>query len=145
MAEQMSSAQAESMMLSLRSTLQDLQIRSNKVDLNKNKTQLFGFLQGPSNQARESIFGADSAELGLGEKLRRINYSTADQLQRLTNGVTHDLDRRFVDVGPMIAEGIAQSKVGYEDGLKKVIKELILHEYGHFSWPRSPIQREHFA
>lgn len=131
-AEQISSAQAEGMMSSLRSTLQDLQIRSNKVDLNKNKAQLFGFLQGPSNQARETIFGADSSDLALGEKLRRINYSTADQLQRLTNGVTHDLDRRFVDVGPMIAEGIAQSKVGYEDGLKKVIKALILHEYGHF-------------
>ncbi len=131
-AEQLSIAQAESMLGSLRTTLQDLQTRSNKADLNRNKGQMFGLLQGPTSQARQTVFGADGNELGFGEKLRRINYSTADQLQRLTNGVTHDLDRRFVDVGPMIAEGIAQSKVGYEDGLKQVVKELILHEYGHF-------------
>lgn len=130
--EQIATAQAENMMASLRATIQDLQTRSNKADLNRNKAQLFGFPQGPTTQARQAIFGNDDGDLGFNEKLRRINYSSADQLERLTNGVTHDLDRRFVDVAPMIAEGISQSKVGYEDGLKKVIKELILHEFGHF-------------
>lgn len=121
---------AENMMDSYRRTIQDIQLRSARAEFGKGQ-QVFGFPKHPSNADRLSVFGEDDRDLRQDEKLRRLNYSKADYLQRITGGVVHDLDRRFVDVAPLIAEGIVQSKVGYEEGLKRVVKELILHEFGH--------------
>lgn len=130
-ADGLSRAMTENMMDSYRRTMQDLQSRSSRADFGQGK-HVFGFPKSASLADRTSVFGQDERDLRPDEKLRRLNYSQADYLQRITGGVVHDLDRRFVDVAPLIAEGIVQSKVGYEEGLKKVVKELILHEFGHF-------------
>ena len=130
-ADGLSQAMAENMMDSYRRTMQDLQSRSARADFGHGK-HVFGFPKSASAADRASVFGQDERDLRPDEKLRRLNYNQADYLQRITSGVVHDLDRRFVDVAPLIAEGIVQSKVGYEEGLKKVVKELILHEFGHF-------------
>jgi hypothetical protein len=121
---------AETMMESYRKTLQDIQHRSARADFGKGH-HIFGFPKIPSQSDRMTAFGEDDRDLRQEDKLRRLNYNKAEFLQRITSGVVHDLDRRFVDVAPLIAEGIVQSGVGYEEGLKRVVKELILHEFGH--------------
>ncbi|CAN5498672.1 hypothetical protein BH10BDE1_BH10BDE1_24040 [soil metagenome] len=93
--------------------------------------QLFGFLGNSSAEKRAAVFGKDESSMTRQQKYSKLTGASAEMLQRMSGGVVQDVDRRFIDVGPGLIAGLAQSGVSYEEGLHKVIHELIVHEFGH--------------
>lgn len=93
--------------------------------------QLFGFLGDVSAEMRAKAFGNDERSMSRGQKYAKLTERSAEELQRASGGVVHDVDRRFIDVGPQIIAGLSQSGVSYEEGLRKIVLELTLHEFGH--------------
>ena len=55
-----------------------------------------------------------------------------DRLVNISNGSTICMDRTFADVAPGWVQGISESKRDYNDVLRSLVKELIIHEFGHF-------------
>jgi hypothetical protein len=110
----------------------EMQARQERTDaIRADAKQLFGFLGDSSAEKRAAVFGKDESSMTRQQKYSRLTTTSAEMLSRLSGGVVHDIDRRFIDVGPGMIAGLAQSGVSYEEGLHKVVLELILHEYGH--------------
>lgn len=93
--------------------------------------QLYGFANGASQETRERAYGKDELTMSRNEKISKFASRSADELKRISAGVTFDADRRFVDVGPSMIAGLAKTGVTYDAGLRNVIHELIVHEVGH--------------
>ncbi len=67
------------------------------------------------------------------EHMKKVNpLSNQDLIQNLTNSSAICADRTFADVAPGWVQGIRESKREYHDVLRSMIKELIIHEFGHF-------------
>ncbi len=113
-------------------SVSEMQGRQQRSDALRGDTrQLFGFVGEPSSLMREAVFGRDERTMTAREKLSKLTTSSAELLRRQSGAVVHDVDRRFIDVAPQMIAGFAKSGVSYEEGLRKVIHELVLHEFGH--------------
>ena len=117
---------------STETSLGEIQARVGSTEgFRKNTLKLFGFAGTPSVETRRQAFGENEAGLSDREKLAMLTSSAAEKLKGVSAGVVFDTDRRFSDVGPALVAGFAKTGVTYEAGLRKVILELILHEFGH--------------
>lgn len=124
--------QTAKMMTSLRELGAEMQTKSSKADLNGGRMRHMGFPAAPSAAANKSVFGEDGEKLEIDERMKRVSYAGVDTLNRMTLGSSQDTDRRFIDVAPMLARAAEQMGPDYEDGLRRVILNLTLHEFGHF-------------
>lgn len=113
-------------------SMSDLRSRQDQsAELRSDARRTFGFIGDSSQALRSKVFGRDEVSMSAGQKLKTLTTASADELRRSSSGVVHDADRRFIDVGPALVAGFAKSGVSYEQGLRNVIHELILHEFGH--------------
>lgn len=113
-------------------SMSDIKIRQDQTStLRTDPRRAYGFLGDASQTLRSKVFGRDESSMSPGQKLKALTTASADELRRSSSGVVHDADRRFLDVGPALLAGFAKSGVSYEQGLRNVIHELLLHEFGH--------------
>lgn len=134
--QQLSQLQHDGIRQELRKTFEsaagDLYARKERSEaLRTDGKQLFGFLGQSTVEKRSAAFGSEEATMTRQQKYSKLTAQSADQLQRISGGVVHDVDRRFIDIGPGIVAGLTNSGVSFEEGLYKVIHELWLHEFGH--------------
>ncbi|MDX9731702.1 MAG: hypothetical protein RBT63_08025, partial [Bdellovibrionales bacterium] len=123
---------AREMNTSLQKLLSEIQTRTNRDGFRHDTARMFGFVGTPSEEMRRQMFGSNEHIMSLDAKIQQINNVSAEKLKKASSGVVHDTDRRFIDIGPSIVSALAQTNLSYEEGLRKIILELVLHEYGHF-------------
>ncbi len=116
---------------SLTETTQEIQARLQRDDRRTDLMNLFAFPDRSTEEARRAAFGPDASSISAREMLRRLNAHGHEHAQGASGRVVHDLDRRLMDVGPQILAAIETSQVDYETAMKRITRELIMHEFGH--------------
>lgn len=91
-----------------------------------------GFRESISPTARKQLFGEQAGQLSTAEKDALVYAKAKHRIASLPAGVVHDTDRLLVDVGPSLVTAISNSRIDFDSAMRKVIAELIMHEYGHF-------------
>lgn len=120
---------------SFQASASDIQTRLSALAQNDGAQTLrraLGFHDSASPSLRKQIFGDRESQLSTTEKDAMVFANAKERIAQIPSGVVHDTDRLLIDVGPALVSAIAQSRVDYDSALRKVIAELIMHEYGHF-------------
>jgi len=110
---------------------QDLQIQVQRFFSRISVADLFGFLK-PSKDAQESYFGTD-IKAGTPDEFRRgLLQKYLNQQRR--NRFVADTERTFAHVAAGWAQAVKAkgSTADVNETIRNIVKELILHELGHF-------------
>lgn len=99
-----------------------------------------GAASGKTGEPHDLVFGGRYHSMSAKERENALLAFARDGALDAQGGVVHDTDRRFIDVAPgwaMVAQKNGQRNgrgghIDFDSTLQSVVRELIMHEYGHF-------------
>lgn len=80
----------------------------------------------------KSLLGEQADQMTIEARTTKLLQTLGRNLRTRQSSVVTDTDRRLIDVAPGWTAALSAKGIKYDEAIRSVVRELIVHEYGHF-------------